>query len=389
MPQEPSPPPEPQPPRRIQPVVVHRWVQMVMLPLAVLAAYALMRAASQAVGIFVVAGVIALILNPLVTFVKRPWMPRGVAVAIVYLGFLTAVAAAGVLLANPVSDQAQQFGEDVPSIVDSANNSLADVQDYFDRNGIDVEVKRQGETALQTLGDKVVGGTSDVVSLGTDILTRAVRAGASLILVLVLSIYMLLYAPRIGALVRRIVPPGDGSPEDDFPTRVQRAVAGYVRGQFLFSVAMGTGAAVCLYLYGLLGIFPEGRTYAIAFGIFFGLMELIPFIGPFLGALPPVLVALFTDPLTAVWVALLFVAIQQIEGHVVAPQIFGHALRINPLLVIFSLLVGAEIYGVVGALVSLPIAAILRETAEYLSEHVTFAPWTDPAPESPQIASRE
>jgi predicted PurR-regulated permease PerM len=363
-------------PRRTPTVVVHRWVQMVLLPIAVLAAYALMRAASHAVGIFVVAGVIALILNPLVTFVKRPWMPRGLAVAIVYLGFLGAVATAGVLLANPVSDQAQQFGEDVPSIVDSANNSLADVQDYFDRKGIDIEVKRQGETALETLGDKVVGGTSDVVSLGTDILTRAVRAGAALILVLVLSIYMLLYAPRIGALVRRIVPPGHGTPDDDFPTRIQRAVGGYVRGQLLFSLAMGTGAALSLYVYGVLGIF-------------FGLMELIPFVGPFLGALPPVLVALFTDPLTAVWVALLFVAIQQIEGHIVAPQIFGHALRINPLLVIFSLLVGAEIYGVVGALISLPIAAILRETWDYFSEHVALQPWTGSVAESSQIASPE
>jgi predicted PurR-regulated permease PerM len=362
---------------------------MVLLPIAVLAAYALMRAASHAVGIFVVAGVIALILNPLVTFVKRPWMPRGLAVAIVYLGFLFGVATVGVLLANPVADQARQFGDDVPSIVDNANENLADVQDYFDRQGIDIEIKRQGETALETLRTQVVGGTDDVVSAGTDILERMVRAGFALVLVVVLSIYMLLYAPRIGALVRRILPPGDGTPDDDYPRRVQRAVGGYVRGQFLFSLAMGTGAAVCLYVYGLLGIFPEGKTYAVAFGIFFGLMELIPFVGPFLGAAPPIIVALFTDPLTAVWVALLFVAIQQIEGHIVAPQIFGHALRINPLLVIFSLLVGGEIYGIVGALVALPIAAILRETYDYLAEHIVFAPWSDAAPDPGAIASRE
>jgi len=362
---------------------------MVLLPIALLGAYALLRAASHAVGIFVFAGVIAMILNPLVTFVKRPWMPRGLAVAIVYVGFLAAVATAGLLLANPVADQARQFGEDVPAIVDSANESLADVQEYFDENGIDIEIKAQGETALETLRHDVVGGTNDVVAAGTEILERAVRAGFALVLVIVLSIYMLLYAPRIGAVVRRFLPPGDGTPDDDYPRRVQRAVGGYVRGQFFFSLAMGTGAAICLYIYGLLGIFPEGKTYALAFGIFFGAMELIPFIGPFLGAAPPVIVALFTDPLTAVWVALLFVAIQQIEGHIVAPQIFGHALRINPLLVIFSLLVGGEIYGIVGALVSLPIAAIARETYDYLSERVVFAPWSDATPDPGAIASRE
>ena len=75
------------------------------------------------------------------------------------------------------------------------------------------------------------------------------------------------------------------------------------------------------------------------------------------------------------WVALLFVGLQQLEGHVVAPQIFGHTLRINPLLVIFALLLGLQIHGIVGALVALPILAVLRETVVYLSRHLTFEPW--------------
>src|SRR5205814_5672899 len=136
-------------------------------------------------------------------------------------------------------------------------------------------------------------------------------------------IYMLVYGERIGGVVRRIMPPGDGTPDDDYPTRVQKAVSSYVRGQALFSTAMGAGAGVGLWVLGVSGVFPDGRTYALAFGIFFGLMELVPFLGPFLGALPPVLVALFQDPLTGLWVALFFIALQQTEGHVVAPQIFG------------------------------------------------------------------
>jgi predicted PurR-regulated permease PerM len=131
------------------------------------------------------------------------------------------------------------------------------------------------------------------------------------------------------------------------------------------------------------GVFPAGRSYGAVFGVFFGLMELIPFVGPVLGAIPPVLVALFQDPLTAVWVVLLFVALQQLEGHIVAPQIFGHALRINPLLVIFALTVGGSIYGVVGALIALPVAAIIRETAIYLQRHVVLEPWDIKRPPSP------
>ena len=104
----------------------------------------------------------------------------------------------------------------------------------------------------------------------------------------------------------------------------------------------------------MIGIFHDGRTYAFAFGAFFGVMELVPFIGPVLGAIPPIAVALFENPLTALWVVLLFIVLQQLEGHVVAPQIFSHALRINPLLVIIALLFGDAIYGIIGALMALP-----------------------------------
>ena len=104
-------------------------------------------------------------------------------------------------------------------------------------------------------------------------------------------------------------------------------------------------------------------------------MELVPYVGPVLGALPPVIVALVQDPLMAVWVVLLFLALQQLEGHVVAPNVFGRALRLNPLLVILALLLGGQIYGFVGALVALPIAAVLRETVVYLRRHLVFEPW--------------
>ena len=80
------------------------------------------------------------------------------------------------------------------------------------------------------------------------------------------------------------------------------------------------------------------------------------------------------------WVSLLFVGLQQIEGHVVAPLVFGHALRINPLLVIFALLLGGELYGIPGALMALPTAAILRETVVYLREHLVLEPWGTASP---------
>jgi predicted PurR-regulated permease PerM len=376
------------PARPVQPVVVPRWIQLVVLPLALLALFALARAAHTVLLIFLVATVIALILNPLVKRLQRPLgsrglrVPRGLAVAAVYVGFFVVMVAAGGLLANPVTDQVQALQRDVPALVDSANASLADLQGWLDDRGIDVEVRQQGETALQTLQRNVLSGSGDVVSFGQDLLTRLVETGFGLILVTVISIYMLLYADRVGALVRSVMPPGDGTPEDDYALRVQRAVFSYVRGQLLFSLIMGVSAGIAMWLLGVVGVFEDGRRYALFFGIFFGVMELVPYIGPVIGALPPILVALFDDPLTAVWVTITFVALQQLEGHVVAPQVFGHSLRINPLLVIFALLIGGELYGILGAFVALPLAAVARETVAYLRRHLVLEPWnvTAPAP---------
>jgi len=204
--------------------------------------------------------------------------------------------------------------------------------------------------------------------------------GYALILVVVLTVYMLLYGERIGTGVRSVVPRGDGSREDDYSARIQSAVFGYVRGQLLFSLIMGTSAGLLLWIMGSVGIFPEGKTYALFFGAFYGFAELIPYIGPAIGAAPPVLIALFSgEPLDALWLTVGFTALQQIEGHIVAPTVFSQALRINPLLVIFALLLGGQLYGFIGAFIALPIAAIVRETAVYLRRHVKLEPWDLPA----------
>jgi predicted PurR-regulated permease PerM len=376
--------PPPAPPARVEPVVVPRWVQLVLLPLAVVGAYELILLAGPVLLVFVIAGLIALILNPIVALLQRAGLPRGAAVAIVVIGLLAALVGIGFLLANPISDQVGNFQKSVPRYVREANTSLADVQRWLDRKGIAVHVKREGETALQTLGDRIGGGAGDVVTFTRDALQTLLEGGLALILVIVLTVYMLVYGDRIGAVVRAVVPPSDGTPEDDFPTRIQASLFGYVRGQLLFSLIMGTSAGIMLWVLGALGIFPEGRTYAVAFGAFYAFAELIPYVGPAIGAFPPVIIAaLGSHPLDAIWLIIAFVVLQQLEGHVVAPQVFGQALRINPLLVIFALLLGGRIAGFIGAFIALPIAAILRETVVYLRRHLVFQRWDLPAARPP------
>ncbi len=371
-----SPPPPQPPPPAAERVLVPRWIQLVLLPLALLGAWALVRASGPVVLLFTVAALIALLLNPLVTLLRHARFPRGLAVFTVFAAVLLALGGIGVLLANPVADQLSAFRDSVPDVFDGANRALTDFQAWLTGNGIDLQVSKPGQTALESLGSRVAQGSGELVAFTRDALLRLAEASIALILVLVLSVYMLLYGERIGALVRGIVPRGDGTPEDDFPTRVQSAVFGYVRGQLLFSTIMGVSAGLTLWILGTLGIFPDGRTYALFFGAFYGLAELIPYVGPAVGAFPPVMIALFSStPLDAVWLLFAFTGLQQIEGHIVAPNVFSHALRINPLLVIFALLLGGQLYGIVGAFIALPIAAVIRETVVYFRRHLVLESW--------------
>ena len=175
--------------------------------------------------IFIAAAVVALILNPLVTFFQRPALPAALAIFAVYFGVLRASSAiVGVLARQPDRRPGQQRFQRRRAVDHRLGQRSASptCRTDFDDKGINIQVKDQGQTALQTLQDKVVGGTErrSCPSAAT-CCTTIVTAGFGLILVFVLSIYMLIYGERIGALVRSVMPPGDGTPEDDYPTRVR------------------------------------------------------------------------------------------------------------------------------------------------------------------------
>jgi predicted PurR-regulated permease PerM len=195
----------------------------------------------------------------------------------------------------------------------------------------------------------------------------------SLVLIVVVSIYMLLDMPRLARAVDRRFPPAP----DSLPlmARIESALVGYVKGQLLLSLIMGASAGIGLWLLGILGWLPGGDTYAPLFGGWVAVTELIPYLGPWLGAVPPFIYALVVHPLSAIWVTLLFLGIHQIEGHIVVPNVMGSALRLHPLLVIFGLLAGGEIYGLPGALIALPLLAAGRAIWEFFSERITLESW--------------
>jgi predicted PurR-regulated permease PerM len=370
------------PPPRIE---IPRWVQLVGLPLVVVLVWVVAGAVRHAVFLFLVALLIALLLNPLVRGLGRVWIPRGVAVAIVYLTFAAAVALAVLALATVVVQQTRHASHRVDNYFTTASGhprrtgaeqDLGHLQHWLDTHHLrQIKVQKRGQSFLTSIG------TRDVEKYTTKALNWAEGAGLavvgllfSIVLVVVVSVYMLLDMDRLARRVDRRFPPQAGS--TPLVQRMEQALASYVRGQLLLSLIIGTSAGVGIWVLGMLGLMPNGGRYALLFGTWTGIAELIPYVGPWLAAAPPVMYALVQHPLSALWVALLFLAIQQLEGHIVVPKVMGHSLRLHPLLVIFGLLAGGEIYGFPGILVALPLLAAGRAAWEFFAERLQFAAWT-------------
>ena len=153
---------------------------------------------------------------------------------------------------------------------------------------------------------------------------------------------------------------------------MERTLTEYVKAQLLVSLIIGTSAGIVLWIFGVTGLFPLGATFAVAFAAWVFVMEFVPYVGPILGAVPPVLLALFTSPLAALWVVVAFIAIHQLEGHIVVPKIMGSAVGVHPLVVIFGLLVGEHLAGIVGVLIAIPVVVVVKEAVMFASERLGF-----------------
>jgi predicted PurR-regulated permease PerM len=366
-------------------------VQLVSLPLALLLLWAVAGAVRHVLFLFLVALLIALLLNPLVRGLGKAWIPRSAAIALVYLTFVAVLALLTIVLATIVVQRTKTATHRVDRYFSvqsghpartGAEQDLARLQAWLNRNHLSsVHVQKQGDKFLNQVG------LNDVRKYTGRALNWAEGAGVAVVtllfdvfLVVVVSIYMLLDIQRWSEAINRRFPPRhEGDP--GLIGRMEQAIASYVRGQLFLSLIIGVSVGVGLWILDVVGLVPHAGKYAAAFGVWAGITELIPYIGPWLGAIPPVLYALVVaGPLQALWVALLFLGIQQLEGHVVVPNVMGRSLRLHPLLVIFGLLAGGEIYGFPGILVALPLLAAGKAAWEFFHERLEFEPWNDGKP---------
>jgi predicted PurR-regulated permease PerM len=366
-------------------IQIPRWIQLVGLPVLLVLGYFLASTLGHALFLFLTAAVIAFLLNPLVRDLQKLKLRRGMAVGIVYLLFAAAVGVAVAGVATVAVDQARSASarvEDYFTVKGAgpgktgAEHDIDRLQAWLDSHHLEQIQVRSSLTdwADSIKAEDITGYTKEVFSFAKGAARTVILGLFSLILIVVISIYMLLDFERLEQSLDRRFPPHGGPP---LTRRIERALAGYVRGQVILSVVIGASAGFGMWVLGAVGLVPGADKYALLFGLWTGIIEVIPYIGPWLDAVPPALYALVVHPLGVVWVAALFVFIYQIEGHVVVPNVMANALRLHPLLVIFGLLAGGELYGLPGVFLALPTMAALRAIWEFFGERVELEPWRE------------
>ena len=366
-------------------IQIPRWIQLVGLPILALIALLVVGKVFHAVFLFIVAALIALLLDPLVRALGKLRIPRGLSIAIVYLSFAAALAVVFIAIGVIVVDQTQSAADRVDAYLTNESGQppqtgfeqdVDRLQLWLDTHHLEgIDIRQQGQDLAENVqGQDVEKYTTEVIDFVRGAAISIFQLVFSLVLILVVSIYMLLDMGRLKQAADRRWPPSPGKP--GLIVQMESAVAGYVRGQVLLSLIIGTSAGIGLWILGRIGLVEGADKYAVLFGAWVAVMELIPYLGPWLGAIPPLIYALIVDPFSAIWVALLFLGIHQIEGHIVVPNVMGSALRLHPLLVIFGLLAGGELYGLPGIFVALPFLAVMRAMWEFFGERVQFETWT-------------
>ena len=372
------------------PIRVPRWIQLVGLPVLLVLGFLLARTLGHVLFLFLTASVIAFTLNPLVRDLTRLKLPRGLAVAVVSIVFAAAFIGLLVALGTVVVSETRSAAERIDTYLteEHAQTGLTGVevdvdrlQAWLDDHGLEgVRIEEQLDDLTDSIGAGDVSGyVQDAISFAQGAALSVILLLFSIVLVIVITIYMLLDMPRLEASIDRRFPPHGGAP---LTQRIEKALWGYVKGQLILSIVIGTSAGVGMWILGETGLVEGAERYALLFGLWTAFIEVIPYIGPWLSAVPPAIYALVVDPVGVLWVAALFVFIYQVEGHVVVPNVMASALRLHPLLVIFGLLAGGALYGIAGVLVALPTMAAGRAIWEFFGERIDLESWED-APEGP------
>ena len=311
----------------------------------------------------IVALVTIYVMNPFVTRMETVGINRLLGSCLSYFVLMGIVALAIVLLTPVLIDQGQAFARDFPQTVDRVGELGQSVSEQLQRRfGARVDI---GEWigGRQDLAESILGGVGGF-------LRSAVETTALLVIGLVLGFYLLVDLPRLRRSTLRLIPPDRRSESQEVAGAVGSAMGGFFRGQLLVAFIVAVMSSLGLWMIGL--------PYWAVVGVIAGFFNLVPLIGPFVGAVPAIIIALaLKPPITALWVIVVLTIVQQIDNHFISPNVMRWSVNLHPVTVMISLTAGAALAGFFGMLVAVPIVAASKVVASHLWK--TRVPWGEDA----------
>jgi predicted PurR-regulated permease PerM len=296
------------------------------------------------VGWAVIAAFFATILNPIVDALTRLRIRRGVATSIVFLLGVAAFAGLTYTFVRPIYDAGQSFARDIPGFVERARNGEGRMGELIKRYNIDEKVAENApklQDALSNAGGPAVRTAQRVASGLLALLT-----------ILVLSFLMLLEAPSIIAAFLAVLSSRHAVQVRRIGQDVARAVTGYMAGNLLICLVAGLSTWIFLMIVGV--------PFAGVLGLWVGFADLLPLVGATIGAIPTIAIAFLHSTGAGVAVLIWYIVYQQLENHILQPVVMSRTVKLNPLLVLLSVLVGVELAGFVGALLAIPAAGAIQ-----------------------------
>ncbi len=331
------------------------------------------------IGPMVLAVMLAYILNPLIVMsIRYTRLKRSAAVLVVYFGLLLVWLGGATVLILAAVDQVQTLADVVPgqfaqavTWVQSLPELLAISPITLGPYTLDLSSMLSGfNLNWQDLVNQAIGMIQPLFSTGGGLATQLAGATVSAIglgfLIFVVSIYIAIDIPRYGGLISDLAhQPGYRADAERLTRETSRIWSAYLRGQVLLGLVIGVVVSITL---GLLGV-----NNALGLGLLSGVLEFLPVIGPLVGAGTAILVAFFQDTtifgLSSLNFALVVTAamliIQQVENNILVPRIVGDALDLHPLVVMISVVMGASLAGILGAILAAPVVATIKLLGGY------------------------
>lgn len=303
------------------------------------------------------AATIVFVLNPIVTRLEARRIPRAAGAALSYLGALLIVGLAGLALTPLVGGQVDQAREDFPEIRQKVEDFVNEKSEQSEIDDWPVKIPEY-DKLLDELSPPERDFRGQIDRL-REVGSTVFHIGLILVLAPIIAFYLLVDLPHTSRVLQGLLPPSIRDEVNLVGRRLARALGAYFRGQLAVALIVGVMCSIGLTIIGL--------KFSFIIGMIAGLFNIVPLIGPWIGGVPGVIVALTTgSPVKALLVVAIMAGVQQIDNHFITPQVMQRAVALHPAAVMLALLAGGTLGGFVGLLLAVPLTAALRIVASHL-----------------------